>query len=227
MSTPTMSAVNGTGRAAVVRAAQGRPAVPAQRVPMGIRVTAGPGAVTTPSERDLAEAGVRPAMAGGADMVPASTEADLAKAGVRAAMAGAQAERSVEDLLAQARASGAARTRTLAGRITDLIEDLAARVEAEEKRRQAAAELEKQRRELAAQEEKLARELQQVRQRLRSRPATADSPAAPGRARQQAQQRAAIRAWAVANGHEVADRGRIPQDVVQAWAVATGSEVIR
>lgn len=47
---------------------------------------------------------------------------------------------------------------------------------------------------------------------------TADAPAAPSRPSREAT--AAIRAWARENGHDVSERGRIPNSVVQAYEAA-------
>ena len=40
-------------------------------------------------------------------------------------------------------------------------------------------------------------------------------------------ERAAIRSWALANGFEVKDRGRISKEVRRAYLAANGSEVTR
>ncbi|MFI2667599.1 Lsr2 family DNA-binding protein [Micromonospora carbonacea] len=196
MSTTTMTPANGVDRAALVRAAQGKPASPAapaagaQRVPMGIRTIAGPGAETT------------------ATPTPA------------------QPDRSVERLLSVAAASGSARTRHLAAKISGLLEELTGRVEAEEAQRREREAAEAQRQELAEAEAQLARQLAEVRQKLRT--TGRDTTAQPPRSRREgAEQRAAIRAWALANGHEISARGRISGEIVQAWAAATGSEVTR
>jgi hypothetical protein len=148
----------------------GKPAAPMQRVPMGIRVIAGPGAA--------------PAHPSG----PA-----------------ARPPRTLEQLLTLAQGSEAARTRQLAEKITGLVDELTGRLEAE----LAAATLR-----LAEKEAELAAELAALRQKMGTGP--------KGTA-----QRAAIRQWAQANGFEVAERGRIPRNVLQAWAAATGSEVTR
>ncbi|MEU8024656.1 histone-like nucleoid-structuring protein Lsr2 [Micromonospora haikouensis] len=193
MSTTTMTPANGAGRAALVRAAQGKPApsaasaAGAQRVPMGIRTVAGPGAeTTTPTP--------------------------------------AQPDRSVERLLRVAAASGSARTRNLAEKIAGLVQELTGRVEAEEAQRREREAAEAQRQELAEAEAQLARQLAEVRQKLRT--TGRDTTAQPSRSRREgAEQRAAIRAWALANGHEISARGRISGEIVQAWAAATGSEV--
>ncbi|MEU0156435.1 Lsr2 family DNA-binding protein [Micromonospora fulviviridis] len=136
-----------------------------------------------------------------------------------------KAVRPVEKLLSVAAASDSARTRQLAEKISGLLEELTGRVEAEEAQRREREAAEEQRRKLAEAEAALARQLAEVRQKLRT--TGRDSAASPSRDRQSAEQRAVIRKWAVANGHEVKDRGRIPREVVQAWAAATGSEVTR
>ncbi|WP_148272433.1 Lsr2 family DNA-binding protein [Micromonospora maris] len=133
--------------------------------------------------------------------------------------------RPVEKLLSVAAASESARTRQLAEKISGLLEELTGRVEAEEAQRREREAAEEQRRKLAEAEAALARQLAEVRQKLRT--TGRDSAASPSRDRQSAEQRAAIRKWAVANGYDVKDRGRIPREVVQAWAAATGSEVAR
>ncbi|MFI7438306.1 Lsr2 family DNA-binding protein [Micromonospora haikouensis] len=191
MSTTTMTPANGAGRAALVRAAQGKPApsaAGAQRVPMGIRTVAGPGAETTTTPTP------------------------------------AQPDRSVERLLRVAAASGSARTRNLAEKIVGLVQELTGRVEAEDAQRREREAAEAQRQELAEAEAQLARQLAEVRQKLRT--TGRDTTAQPSRSRREgAEQRAAIRAWALANGHEISARGRISGEIVQAWAAATGSEV--
>ncbi|SCF21159.1 Lsr2 protein [Micromonospora haikouensis] len=186
-----MTPANGVGRAALVRAAQGKPASSAaQRVPMGIRTVAGPGAETT------------------------------------ATPTAAQPDRSVERLLRVAAASGSARTRNLAEKIAGLVQELTGRVEAEEAQRREREAAEAQRQELAEAEAQLARQLAEVRQKLRT--TGRDTTAQPSRSRREgAEQRAAIRAWALANGHEISARGRISGEIVRAWAAATGSEVTR
>lgn len=174
MSAPTITPINGTDTAALLRAAQGMPATPNQRVPMGIRVITGPG--TTPATR---------------------TEAPSAPA--------ARPPRTLEQLLALAQGSENTRTRQLADKITGLVDELTGRLE---------AELAAVARQLAAKEAELAAELAAVRQQM-------------GTGSVGTAQRAAIRQWAQAHGYEVAERGRIPRNVLQAWATATGSEVTR
>ncbi|MFI6134008.1 histone-like nucleoid-structuring protein Lsr2 [Micromonospora sp. NPDC051141] len=173
MSAPTITPTTGTDRAALLRAAQGKPAAPTRRLPMGIRVTAGPGAA------------------------PARTEAPNGPA--------ARPPRTLEQLLTLAQGSETVRTRQLAEKITGLVDELTGRLEAE----LAAATLR-----LAEKEAELAAEMAALRQKMGTGP--------KGTA-----QRAAIRQWAQANGYEVAERGRIPRNVLQAWAAATGSEVTR
>ncbi|TNH28779.1 hypothetical protein FHG89_14140 [Micromonospora orduensis] len=172
MSAPTITLTNGAVPAELLRAAQGKPAVPTQRVPMGIRVITGPG--TTPAGR---------------------TNAASAPA--------ARPPRTLDQLLTLAQGSENARTRQLAEKITGLVDELTGRLE---------AELAAVARELAAKEAELAAELAAVRQKM-------------GTGSVDAAQRAAIRQWAQANGYDVAERGRIPRNVLQAWATATGSEV--
>lgn len=46
--------------------------------------------------------------------------------------------------------------------------------------------------------------------------------AAPGRAGGDRDQNRAIREWAVQNGHQVSERGRIPQNVIDAFRAAHG-----
>ncbi|KXK59809.1 hypothetical protein AWW66_22310 [Micromonospora rosaria] len=185
-----MTPRNGVDQAAAVRAANGRPA-PAQPMPMGIRVTKGPGA-------------------------PQATEA---------ASAAPSTPRGAEELLRLAAGSDLARTRHLGEKIASLVADLAARIDVEQAQRQEREAAEAKRRELAEAEATLASQLAEVRQKLRStRDSTASVTASGGR-REGAERRAEIRAWAVANGYEVAERGRIAERVVQAWAAATGSEV--
>ncbi|WP_330441370.1 Lsr2 family protein (plasmid) [Micromonospora sp. NBC_00821] len=176
MSAPTITPTNGTDTAALLRAAQGKPAAPTQRLPMGIRVITGPGA--TPAAR---------------------TDAPSAPA--------ARPLRTLDQLLTLAQGSEAARTRQLAEKITSLVDELTGRLE---------AELAAVARQLAAKEAELATELAAVRQQM-------------GTGSVGTAQRLAIRQWAQANGYEVAERGRIPRNVLQAWATATatGSEVTR
>ena len=132
----------------------------------------------------------------------------------------------MERLLGVAAASGSARTRQLGERIASLVEELTGRVEAEETQRQQREAAETKRRELAEAEAALASKLAAVRQELRT--TGRDSVASPTRSRREgAGQRAAIREWALANGHKVRDRGRISRQIVQAWAAATGAEVAR
>ncbi|MFF3857136.1 histone-like nucleoid-structuring protein Lsr2 [Micromonospora sp. NPDC002575] len=136
------------------------------------------------------------------------------------------ADRTVEALLSVAAASGSARTRNLAEKIAGLVQELTGRVEAEEAQRREREAAEAQRQELAEAEAQLARQLAEVRQKLRT--TGRDTTAQPSRSRREgAEQRAAIRAWALANGHEISARGRISGEIVQAWAAATGSEVTR
>ncbi|MFY1573320.1 Lsr2 family DNA-binding protein [Verrucosispora sp. WMMD703] len=75
MTTTTMTP-NGTDRAAAVRAANGQPA-PAQRMPMGIRVTKGPGAPapTPAAPRDTAPTAPR----GVEDLLRMAASSDLAR----------------------------------------------------------------------------------------------------------------------------------------------------
>ncbi|TDB80166.1 histone-like nucleoid-structuring protein Lsr2 [Micromonospora sp. KC721] len=170
---------------------------PGQRMPMGIRVITGPG---TPATDPTA-----PEATSTAPTTP----------------------RGVEELLRVAAGSDRARTRQLAEKITGLVADLTARIEAEETQRREREAAEAQRRALAEAEAALARELAEVRQKLRT--TGRDSTASPSRGnrREGADQRAAIRAWAAANGYEVKDRGRIPREIRAAYATATGSEVTR
>ncbi|MBM0233720.1 Lsr2 family protein [Micromonospora sp. STR1_7] len=191
MSTPkTATPVNGN-MDALRRAAAGTPA-PAQRVPMGIRIIAGPGVPigqTAPAEKTPAQA--RP-------------------------------PRTLEQLLALANGSDAARTRHLAERIGGLVEELTGRIEAEQTQREQREAAEKQRAELAEKEAALAAQLAQVRQALRI--TGRDSAASPNRSADK-KERAAIREWALANGYKVRDRGRISREIREAYASATGSEV--
>ncbi|MEV0216506.1 histone-like nucleoid-structuring protein Lsr2 [Micromonospora sp. NPDC050695] len=167
---------------------------PAQRVPMGIRVITGPGVPAGP--------------AGHAEKTPAQ----------------ARQPRTLEQLLALACGSDAARTRHLAERIGGLAEELTGRIEAEQTRREQREAAEKQRAELAEKESALAAQLAKVRQELRS--TGRDSAASPRRdADKDKSERAAIRKWAVATGYEVRDRGRISREIREAYAAATGSEV--
>lgn len=146
MSTATMTPANGTDRAALLPAAKGTPAAPAQRVPMGIRVTAGPGAPAAPATAEPTPIEVR---------------------------------RTVEELLRVAAGSEVVRTRKLA----------------------------------------------EVRQELRA--TGGDSMASPRNRREGAAERAAIRQWALANGDEVKDRGRVSRETRETYAAATGSEMAR
>ncbi|WP_245715629.1 Lsr2 family DNA-binding protein [Micromonospora peucetia] len=134
--------------------------------------------------------------------------------------------RGVEDVLRIAAGSSAARTRQLAERIGRLVQELTGRVEAEEATRQEREAAEQRRRELAEAAEKLASQLAEVRQELRAtgRSDSVDSP--PRNRREGAAQRAAMRQWAVANGYEVKDRGRISREICEAYAAAT-QEVTR
>ena len=170
---------------------------PAHQVPMGIQVTMGPG-VPAPA----------PAAPTGTPTTPTTP-------------------RGVEDLLRMAADSDLARTRHLGEKIAGLVKDLTARIEAEQTQRQEREAAEVRRRELAEAEAKLASQLAEVRQKLRR--TGRDSAASPPRGgrRAGADQRAEIRAWAVANGFEVADRGRISRQVMEAYAAAAGSEVAR
>ncbi|MGC5033824.1 Lsr2 family DNA-binding protein [Micromonospora sp. DT229] len=170
---------------------------PAHQVPMGIRVTKGP-CVPAPA----------PAAPTGTPTTPTTP-------------------RGVEDLLRIAADSDLARTRHLGEKIAGLVKDLTARIEAEQAQRQEREAAEVRRRELAEAEAKLASQLAEVRQKLRR--TGRDSAASPSRGgrRVGADERAAIRAWAIANGFEVADRGRISRQVMEAYAAATGPEVAR
>ncbi|QKW17638.1 Lsr2 family protein (plasmid) [Verrucosispora sp. NA02020] len=193
-----MTPLNGTDRAAAVRAAHGQLA-PTQHVPMGIRVIKGPGAspATAPATpQDTPTAPTTP--------------------------------RGVDELLRMAMDSDLARTRHLGEKITGLVQNLTARIEAEQEQRQEREAAEAQRRELAEAAATLASQLAEVRQKLRGTSGR-DSAASPQRSnrREGAGQRAEIRAWAVANGFEVADRGRISRQITEAYAAATGSEVAR
>jgi hypothetical protein len=174
MSAPTITPTNGAVPAELLRAAQGKPAAPTQRVPMGIRVITGPGA--TPAAR---------------------TDVHSASA--------ARPARTLDQLLTLGQGSENTRTRQLAEKITGLFDELTGRLEAE----QVAVA-----RQLAAKEAELAAELAAVRQKM-------------GTGSVGTAQRSAIRQWAQANGYDVAERGRIPRNVLQAWATATGSEVTR
>ncbi|MFI7080962.1 histone-like nucleoid-structuring protein Lsr2 [Micromonospora sp. NPDC049903] len=198
--TTTMTPLNGTDRAAAVRAAHGQPA-PTQHIPMGIRVTKGPGAspaTPTAAPEDTPSTPTTPSTPHG-----------------------------VEDLLRMAAGSDLARTRHLGAKIAGLVEDLTARIEAEQEQRREREAAVAQRRELAEAEATLASQLAEVRQKLRG--TGRDSAASPQRSKRRpgADQRAEIRAWAVANGFEVADRGRISRQITEAYAAATGSEVAR
>ncbi|MEU4778258.1 histone-like nucleoid-structuring protein Lsr2 [Micromonospora sp. NPDC023633] len=133
--------------------------------------------------------------------------------------------RGVEDVLRIAAGSSAARTRKMAERINRLVQELTERVKAEEATRQEREAAEKRRRELAEAAEKLAGQLAEVRQKLRAtgRRDSVDSP--PRNRREGAAQRAAMRQWAVANGYEVKERGRISREICEAYAAANASEV--
>lgn len=190
MSTATVGPANGTDRAALLRAAKGTPSAPGQELPMGIRVTAGPGVPPAPAEST-------PGMA----------------------------RRTLEELLRTAASSKAVRTRKLAAKITGLVEELIGQVEAEETARREREAAEARRRELAEAEAKLASKLAEVRQELR---ATGTRDSAPSRNRREgAAERAAIREWALANGYEVKDRGRLSQEIRKAYDAAIGPEVTR
>ncbi|MFG1955413.1 histone-like nucleoid-structuring protein Lsr2 [Micromonospora sp. NPDC048830] len=131
--------------------------------------------------------------------------------------------RSMEQLLGVAAASESARTRQLAGKISGLVAELTGRVEAEETQRREREAAEEQRRKLAEAEAALTQQLAEVRQKLRT---TRDSVASPPcNRRVGAEQRAAIREWALANGYEIKNRGRVSRQIVEAWAAATGAEV--
>ncbi|MEU9510765.1 histone-like nucleoid-structuring protein Lsr2 [Micromonospora sp. NPDC048170] len=133
--------------------------------------------------------------------------------------------RGVEDVLRLAADSSAARTRHLAERIGRLVQELTERVEAEETTRQEREAAEKRRRELAEAAEKLASQLAEVRQELRAT-GRREPAASPKRNRREgADERAAMRQWAVANGYDVQNRGRISREIREAYAAATASEV--
>ncbi|RAO03083.1 Lsr2 family protein [Micromonospora noduli] len=193
MNTTTMTPTNGTDRAALMRAAKGTPTTPAQRVPMGIRVTAGPGA----------------------PVAPAPTVVELPPVEV---------QRTMEELLRVAAGSEAVRTRKLAEKITGLVAELTTRVDAEEALRREREAAEARRRELAEAEAELANKLAEVRQKLRATGGDSAASVSYGRD-ESATKRAAIRQWALANGYEVRDRGRISRQIREAYAAATGSEV--
>lgn len=194
MTTPTMTPANGTDRAALMRAAKGAPAASTQRVPMGIRVTSGPGAPATPAPMT--------------EPTPA------------------EVRRTMEELLRGAAGSEAARTRKLAEKITDLVAELTARVDAEEALRREREAVEARRQKLAEAEAELASKLASVRQELRATGGDSAASASYGRS-ESAAERAVIRQWALANGYEVRDRGRISREIREAYAAATGSEVTR
>ncbi|MFG1892132.1 histone-like nucleoid-structuring protein Lsr2 [Micromonospora sp. NPDC049051] len=137
----------------------------------------------------------------------------------------AEARRSMDELLRVAADSEAARTRQFAAKITALMAELTERVEAEETTRREREAAEKRRQELAEAEAALASKLAEVRQELRST-GRRDSAASPSRNRRAgADDRAKIRAWALANGYQVKDRGRLSREIREAYAAATASEV--
>ncbi|RAO26127.1 hypothetical protein ONO23_05530 [Micromonospora noduli] len=186
-----MAPVNGANRAALLRAAKGTPA-PKHRMPMGIRVTAGPNASTTPATS--------------AEPTPV------------------EVERTTEELLRVAAGSEAVRTRKLAEKVTGLVAELTARVDAEETLRREREAAEARHRELAEAEAELASKLAEVRQKMRATGGDSAVSASYGRG-ETAAERAAIRQWALANGYEVRDRGRISREIREAFAAAAGSEV--
>jgi hypothetical protein len=186
------SQISDAKRAELVRAANGkaRTNVPmAMAMAMGMRVTAGPDAVPVPTDVELAEAGVSMAMA--------------------------SAARTVEGLLARARASESARIRNLADKVGTLLADLAGRVEAEEAQRQEREAAEAARKELADKEAALQRQLDELRQKRQAlRGTRGDSTASTSGGGVPAKE---IRQWAAGRGIKVKPTGRIPRDVVEVW----------
>ncbi|MEV7657910.1 histone-like nucleoid-structuring protein Lsr2 [Streptomyces anulatus] len=116
----------------------------------------------------------------------------------------------VQELLDWAAAHPAAAVRNRAARITADLAELTERREAEDRVAQARAELER------AQEE-----LRTVKARTRTTAAAAPTTArtGPGSGRTRGEL-AAIRTWARANGHQVADQGMVPRRVQEAYDAA-------
>ncbi|MFI2214966.1 histone-like nucleoid-structuring protein Lsr2 [Streptomyces sp. NPDC020141] len=126
----------------------------------------------------------------------------------------AAVDHTVEQLLAWADDHPAATIRTKAARVRDGITALRERRSADDAQHTAEERVAKLRAEL----DKAQQELKAVKNRSGAAGTGAEAvpvPAASGR-----RDRAAIRTWARANGHEVADRGVIPKQITDAYDAA-------
>ncbi|PSK96680.1 Lsr2 protein [Haloactinopolyspora alba] len=147
---------------------------------------------------------------------------------------------AVDELIAQARESGKARTRNLGARIEGLVDDLRRRLDSEEEEARQAAEREAERTAALEEVRRLEEQLEAARKKARKfknapggngRAAVTRSPSAEsrtpgGKAAQAAldYNAAEVRAWARENGIECPTRGRfLPRGVVDAWREATAS----
>jgi len=142
---------------------------------------------------------------------PAPATATTAPAGGSAAV---DEGRTILRLLTAGEKSEKARTRKLAGKIREQLNDLRDLVIVERKEREAAAEAAGERARLKAEVEDLERQLAEKRAKLR--PAGAASSTTPsGNA-------AKIRAWAAKHSVACPAFGRVPRDVVEAYELANG-----
>ncbi|MEU4655186.1 histone-like nucleoid-structuring protein Lsr2 [Streptomyces sp. NPDC023723] len=125
----------------------------------------------------------------------------------------------IQELLDWAAAHPAASVRSRAARITADLSELTDRRDSEAKQREAEAKVAKARAEL----EKAQEELRNVKAGTRTTTAAATAPTpirtglGSGRTREEL---AAIRTWARANGHQVADAGMVRKAVLEAYDAA-------
>lgn len=125
----------------------------------------------------------------------------------------------VRELLAWAATHPAASVRSRAARITAALTDLSERRQSEAAQREAEEKVAKARADL----EKAQEELRTVKASTRTTTATATAPTpvrkGPGSGRTR-EELAAIRTWARANGHQVADAGMVRKAVLDAYHAA-------
>ncbi|MDI6413179.1 Lsr2 family protein [Streptomyces albus] len=152
---------------------------------------------------DAQERKIAPAAA--EDTAPAAADAPPAVGG------------SVEQLLTWAEAHPTASVRNKAARVRTDLAELTARRAAADAQREAEHRVAK----LTAELEKAKKKLRAVKAGAHSAPAPATAAAAPTRAGlgsgRTREELAAIRTWARANGHQVADAGMIRKSVLQAY----------
>lgn len=127
----------------------------------------------------------------------------------------------LERLLAQADLSDQARTRSLAKRVRELVDELRARVEHEAAERRQREETEKAAADALAEVERLREALEQAQERARQ--LTKRGPSKPAKPAGRDYDPKVVRAWAIDTGYPCSLHGKVPQHVVEAWRKAVNA----